>query len=274
MDRQVDFPEVTKNFAGTKLNEHFCARWSGIVRCPKAGKFTFYTESDDGSQLFIEGSLVVDNGGADAMRERHGDVTLEAGDHVLRLEFVQGEGEAGCKLSWSFDGREKQLIPAEALFHRAAATSGRESATVEPGLLAEFYELGGAVETFPDLAASRFDAALLRIAADPSQPVDLRVQAASVVVSRQAIVNAPLFGTLMMCVGQGNTPLVRLEAAEALGRAAQRRAAQSRGRGARHGRRFGSAQAAAGLRAFKRRGRRHGTCGVASEISGLERHPQ
>ena len=271
VDRRVDFPEATKNFAGTRLSEHFCARWSGFVRCPKAGSYIFYTDSDDGSQLFIDGKLVVDNGGSHAMREREGSVSLEAGDHALRLEFLQGEGEAGCKLSWSFDGQTREIIPAAALFHRPAAAPGRDTATLEPGLAAEFYELGGAVETFPDLAASRFDAALLRIAADPSRPIDVRVQAASVVVGRQQVVDASLLGTLMMCLGQDNAAVGAARSGRSPGpRAARRRATQSPGRRPGQMRRAGSAQTVARLRTRGQRRRRPGAGRGAGRSPGLK----
>ena len=112
--------------------------------------YTFYTESDDGSQLLINGRRVVDNSGSHALRERSGTVQLRAGDHPLRLEFIQEEGESACRLSWSFEGREKEIIPATALFHRERATAPGESAALEPGLVAEFFELGGRVHAFPD----------------------------------------------------------------------------------------------------------------------------
>ncbi len=219
VDRRVDFPDVQRHFAGTRLSEHFSPAGTVSFAYRRPGNIPSPPRATTARNCSSTASWSSTTAARTRMREREGSLTLEAGDHALRLEFVQDEGEAGCKLSWAFDGRDREIIPAAALFHRPAAASGRESAKLEPGLAAEFYELGGTVETFPDLAASRFDAALLRIVADPSRPIDVRVQAASVVVGRQTVVEPSLFGTLMMCLGQDNAPLVRLEAAEALGRA-------------------------------------------------------
>ena len=59
VDAQVNYPMAEKRFGDTSLSENFCARWTGVVRCPVEGEYTFYTNSDDGSQLFIDGHLVV-----------------------------------------------------------------------------------------------------------------------------------------------------------------------------------------------------------------------
>lgn len=85
------------------------------------GIWTFYTESDDGSRLYIDGSLVVDNGGLHGMEERSGAVQLRAGEHEIKIDFFENGGGAGCKASWEGPGTGKQIIPAGALFHRKSA---------------------------------------------------------------------------------------------------------------------------------------------------------
>ncbi len=219
VDAQVNFEETEKRFAGTRLSENFCVRWSGVIRCPQDSIYVFDTESDDGSQLFIDGKLVVDNGGLHGMRQRQGRVKLAAGDHELRLDFIQDEGEAGCKMSWSFPGRDRQIIPADVLFHRPRTVGKNDSPALEPGLAADFFELGGAVETFPDLASSEFDAPLVSVAMDASRPLDIRVQAAAAVAARLGSLEAGLFEFLRSSLNAEHPPLVRLDAAEALGNA-------------------------------------------------------
>jgi putative membrane-bound dehydrogenase-like protein len=218
IDAQINFEETEKRFAGTRLSENFCVRWAGTIRCPKHSTYTFYTESDDGSQLFVDGKLVVDNGGAHAMREKQGHLELTTGDHDLRIEFLQGEGEAGCKMAWAFDDRAKEIIPADVLWHRPRSAPSTGAALLVPGLVAEFFELGGPLETFPNLAASEFDDALLRVALDAGRPMDIRVQAAAAVAPRLGGLDGALFGLLLSSLDQQQTPLVRLDAAEALGK--------------------------------------------------------
>src|SRR5207253_2206750 len=107
VDRQIAFDSTEADFDGTGLNDFFYARWSGKIRIARTGKFTFFTNSDDGSRLLIDGKLVVDNGGLHGMAERDGDVELTAGDHDIVVEFFENGGAAGCLLSWSFGDNEK-----------------------------------------------------------------------------------------------------------------------------------------------------------------------
>ena len=71
IDLQVNYAETESGFAGTDLTGEFSVRWRGVVHCPTAGAYQFSTNSDDGSQLFIDGQLVVDNSGSHGMREQH-----------------------------------------------------------------------------------------------------------------------------------------------------------------------------------------------------------
>jgi putative membrane-bound dehydrogenase-like protein len=219
VDPQVNFALVEKRFAGTRLSENFCVRWQGIVRSPEDATYIFYTDSDDGSELFIDGKRVVDNTGSHAMRERQGQLELTAGDHDLRLDFVQGEGEAGCTMSWAYPGHEKEIIPPQALFHRQRGAKPGETKAIVPGLLAEFFELRGSQDSFPDLAASEFDAPLVRVAMDAKHALDVRVQAAAAATPHLGNVEPALFGFLLSGLNQENGPLVRLDAAEALSKA-------------------------------------------------------
>ena len=219
VDAQVNFPLVANRFAGTRLSENFCVRWLGVIRCPIDAMYIFYTESDDGSMLFVDGKQVVDNGGSHAMRQRQGRLKLAAGDHDLRVEFIQGEGEAGCKVAWTYPGQSEQIIPASVLWHRPrAGNNSTGAAALEPGLAAEFYELGGRLETFPDLAASEFDGPLVALAMDTKRPLDIRVQSAAAVVPRLGSLEPGLFDFLVASLDPNHPPLVRLDAAEALGK--------------------------------------------------------
>jgi len=118
VDKTIDVNCGGDAWPGTSLDEQFYIRWTGVIKIAKDGKYKLCTESDDGSRVFIDGKQVVDNGGLHAMEEKEGEVELKAGDHEIKVEFFENGGEAGCKLSWSAEGVEKQIIPASALFHK------------------------------------------------------------------------------------------------------------------------------------------------------------
>jgi hypothetical protein len=132
VDQQVDFLRTFEQFGGTKLKDRFCVVWTGLVRIPKDGRWVFFTVSDDGSRLFIDGKLVVDNDGRHEMREEDGDVQLKAGDHEIRVEYYDDFGHAGMRILWEGPGTAKDVIPASALFHRKSqAPTERERKGIE-----------------------------------------------------------------------------------------------------------------------------------------------
>ena len=60
-DKQINFAEASADFYGSKLDNQFVVRWTGSIHIEKAGSYTFYTHSDDGSRLYINEQRVVDN---------------------------------------------------------------------------------------------------------------------------------------------------------------------------------------------------------------------
>lgn len=146
-DQQINFASTLEAFPGTKLRDNFYVDWTGVIRIPKDGEYTFFLESDDGSRLFIDGKQIVDHSGTHDMTEMSGRVTLKAGDHDLKVEFFDAEEDAGCILSWEAPGKTKEVVPASALFHEATGS--------EAGLLAEYYRTEEGSEVFPDFPASK-----------------------------------------------------------------------------------------------------------------------
>ena len=115
-DKMPDFvslkPEETDSIASGQidlavrgdLSSDFGIVFDGIINAPEAGEFTFAVASDDGSQVFVDDQLVVDNDGIHAHGEKKGKVTLIAGEHRLRLTYFERSGEESLEVSWSGPG--------------------------------------------------------------------------------------------------------------------------------------------------------------------------
>lgn len=82
----------TDGFPGMPaLIEWFAIRFEGRLLMDRAGKYQFALESDDGSLLFIDDRLVVENDGNHAPRVRASPmVTMTAGMHKMRVDYYQG----------------------------------------------------------------------------------------------------------------------------------------------------------------------------------------
>jgi len=73
----------------------FAGRWRGVIRITKAGSYSFHVNSDDGSWLWINEVMVVNNGGHHGMTVRTASVTLAVGDHDARIHWYEQGGAAG-----------------------------------------------------------------------------------------------------------------------------------------------------------------------------------
>ncbi|HYH99766.1 PA14 domain-containing protein, partial [Hyalangium sp.] len=76
--------------------------------------YTFYTRSNDGVRLWVNGQLLIDNWTVHALEEDRGTITLQAGRaYSLRMEFYENRGTATAQLKWSSPSQRRQIIPAE-----------------------------------------------------------------------------------------------------------------------------------------------------------------
>ncbi|MEM7130699.1 MAG: PA14 domain-containing protein [Chloroflexota bacterium] len=102
-------------------DQHYQVRYLGCVGIPASGTYTFYVTSDDGTALFIENQLVVDNVGkigADSNygpREASSTVTLEPGWRQFELKYNQFDAGRALTVEYEGPGLARQVIPNESL---------------------------------------------------------------------------------------------------------------------------------------------------------------
>ncbi len=99
-------------------DDDFAIRYTGFVKVPADGLYTFYTASDDGSQVYIADRLVVDNNGLHPSRESAGVIRLSAGLHPITVAMFERSGDEALKVSIEGPNLNKQEIPAEMWFVR------------------------------------------------------------------------------------------------------------------------------------------------------------
>ena len=79
------FPGVTDRF------EWFAIEYRGTFSVKESGEYTFRTVSDDGSKLFVDQTLVVNNDGVHPTSSRSGKIQLEANKvYRIRIQYFQG----------------------------------------------------------------------------------------------------------------------------------------------------------------------------------------
>jgi len=141
-------PSSTGNVANFDISsktstDNFAFKFVGFVNVPTDGTYTFYTNSDDGSKLFIGTTEVVNNDGLHAMVEKSGTIGLKAGKHAITVTFFEKTGGEGLTVSYAGPGITKTTIPNSALY--------RSSNIVTGDIVMEYWEgiSGTAVSAIP-----------------------------------------------------------------------------------------------------------------------------
>ncbi len=120
---QINFPNVSANgfapdFPGIK-GSNVAAHWVGSIMIDNPGIIQFQSSSDDGSVVFIDGKLTVNNPGGHGTPgpSPNGTATLSAGLHSIEVIYYQGGGGAAEVLNWDpLDTNTYVAVPADHLF--------------------------------------------------------------------------------------------------------------------------------------------------------------
>lgn len=94
------------------LPEAFGLIFSGTIKVPADGVYAFFVLSNDGSRLFVDSRLIVENDGWHGANEKRGQIALKAGLHSIRTDYIQAGGGKALKVFVKGPGIEKQEIPA------------------------------------------------------------------------------------------------------------------------------------------------------------------
>jgi hypothetical protein len=98
----------------------FSIEWEGYIQISKKGVYKFATRSDDGSQVFINGRIIVDNGGHHPLRYVSSNILLDKGLYRIKIIYFDSGGESVMELLWTpqEDSGKECLIPTGVLFHK------------------------------------------------------------------------------------------------------------------------------------------------------------
>lgn len=97
-------------------DQNFALRFDGFIQIDRGGKYTFYTTSNDGSKLYIDGKLVVENDGEHGTKQLGGAIDLDEGRHSIRIEYFQSGGSKNLEIYYRSDEMEYQPVPGSILF--------------------------------------------------------------------------------------------------------------------------------------------------------------
>lgn len=96
---------------------NFVVRFESNIKIGETGKYKFYTSSNDGSKLYIDDKLIVDNDGLHGPVQQTGEIQLKKGMHRIRVDYFQAGGSKVLMAFYSSDKIEYRPIPGSVLFH-------------------------------------------------------------------------------------------------------------------------------------------------------------
>lgn len=104
-----------------KINTNqFTARWTGYLKVPFDGNYTFTLRTDDGSRLYFNDKMLIDNWLFSDFRigsEMSESIGLEAGKmYRVKVEYYESQSLAVAKLFWASDSIPKSIIPHNQFF--------------------------------------------------------------------------------------------------------------------------------------------------------------
>ncbi|HOM61801.1 MAG TPA: glycoside hydrolase family 3 C-terminal domain-containing protein [Anaerohalosphaeraceae bacterium] len=151
-------PALTRIDAGVNFNwesgspdaerivpDGFSVRWTGKLVPPLTRLYTLSLTSDDGSRLYLDGALLIDNWGDHAERTVKAAILLEAGrEYDVRIEYYENGGAAAAKFQWDFYQEQMDAAEALAASHEVAVlVVGTDTSTAHEGKDMDTLELPG-----------------------------------------------------------------------------------------------------------------------------------
>jgi beta-glucosidase len=116
IDKKIKFSWRGNSPSPKINNDNFSARWTGILTPKQSGHYKIGTISDDGSRVYLNGKLIVDNWGDHGAKTEKVNIYLKKGvNYDLKVEYYEKEGTSLMELGW--------LLPKNTLLEEAVAVA-------------------------------------------------------------------------------------------------------------------------------------------------------
>lgn len=114
-DSNIDFAWGDRSPDPAMHEDYFSGRWTGRIRPQVSGTYSFYLQSDDDSELWLDGRSLTRT--SCCAESAPATVTLEAGRfYNLEVDYRELWAGAHLRLLWSGPGIAKEIVPRHVLF--------------------------------------------------------------------------------------------------------------------------------------------------------------
>src|SRR5688572_21721944 len=116
--------------------ETFSVRWTGFVQPRYSQTYTFYTTTDDGVRLWVNGQLIIDKWIDQPPTTWSGTIALTANQlYDIRMDFYENGIGAVARLEWQSSSQAREVVPESRLSPPTPGVNRRPNTPLitEPG---------------------------------------------------------------------------------------------------------------------------------------------
>jgi len=159
-DLSIDFLQSVDQEWKKGRGNDWSAKWHGFIEGPTTGKVKFFVDVKDAFELDIDGETVIE--GLDESGARAGEFDMVKGKkYPVEILYISLHGQAKMRLFWQWAGRERTIVPTNALSHDASKLPDKfrvfdydnrlgEGETPDEGFVAELPAFTGGTVPYAD----------------------------------------------------------------------------------------------------------------------------
>jgi hypothetical protein len=148
----VSFAIFTSGVRAVNLSTQSATRFTGYIKIPDDGIYTFELSSKDGSRLYFGDQLLIDNGGLHNFRSLSEKIALKQGYHEIKVEYFDSASSGGRLRLFAAEDPASPVL-ATNLYVDIALENAFFTPLLTQGIGYDYYKdyMGGALPNFNDL---------------------------------------------------------------------------------------------------------------------------
>ncbi|WP_460950150.1 PA14 domain-containing protein [Spirosoma daeguense] len=132
-DAQLNFTWGGSPIPGIVNDDNFSVRWFGQIEAPVSGNYTFKTNNDDGTRLWINDQLLINDWKGHGPIWQQATIYLTAGQkYDITIDYVDYWGGAQMQLYWEYPGQNLQIVPGCRLYSQSSILQNRAFSSAKP----------------------------------------------------------------------------------------------------------------------------------------------
>jgi hypothetical protein len=133
LDQKILFDKLEmSNRAG--YSDKYSIIWEGFIFAAKDSRYILTVTSDDGSWVYLDDRLLIDNGGQHPGRKKDRETFLTKGNHKIVIRYFDAGGRGKIDFFWREAGSPRRLFPGYFLYPRPASQALYRFDQVRPTL--------------------------------------------------------------------------------------------------------------------------------------------